>query len=171
MNLSILLALAALASLEHGPAGDASEAFTRLRLLQGSWRGTYTWTGARTESGKMTATYRLTGNGSALIEDLAVGEQPSMTSAYHLDKGDLRMTHYCGAGNQPRLKAGSIDLTKNLIRFDFVDITNLPTPDFPHVHGFTIRLVDGDHIELEFAFIGKGKESVEHIALTRIAAT
>src|SRR5262249_54943232 len=89
MNLPILLALAGLAGLEHS---DASEAFSRLRLLQGTWRGTYTWTGARTESGKMTATYRLTGNGSALIEDLGVDEQPSMTSAYHLDKGDLRMT-------------------------------------------------------------------------------
>jgi hypothetical protein len=33
------------------------------------------------------------------------------------------------AGNQPRLKAGSIDLSKNLIRFDFVDITNLASPD------------------------------------------
>jgi len=52
-----------------------------------------------------------------------------MTSAYHLDKEDLRMTHYCAAGNQPRLKAGSIDLSKNLFRFDFVDITNLASPD------------------------------------------
>lgn len=169
MNLSIVLVLSALASLEHGP-GDASEAFTRLRRLEGSWRGSYAWTGARAANGAMTATYRVTGNGSALIEDLAIDEKPVMTSAYHLDKGDLRMTHYCAAGNQPRLKAGSIDLAKNVIRFDFVDITNLPAPDSPHVHGFMIRLVDADHIELEFTFQGKGKESVEHIALRRIGA-
>jgi hypothetical protein len=30
-----------------------------------------------------------------------------------------------------------------------------------------MRLVDRDHLELEFAFRAKGKESLEHIALTR----
>ena len=85
MNLPILVALTAMASFQHGSAGDASEAFARLRLLQGNWRGTYAWTGARTDSGQMNAKYRVTGNGSALIEDLGAGEQPSMTSAYHLD--------------------------------------------------------------------------------------
>jgi hypothetical protein len=78
------------------------------------------------------------------------------------------MTHYCAAGNQPRLKARSIDLSKNLIRFDFVDITNLTTPDGPHVHGFTMRLLDGNHVELDFVFQGNQKKSVERIALTRV---
>jgi len=82
----------------------------------------------------------------------------------------LRMTHYCAAGNQPRLKAGSIDLSKNLIRFDFVDITNLASPDAPHVHGFSMRLLDANHIELEFAFQGNNKKSTEHIAFIRLAA-
>jgi hypothetical protein len=171
MNLSIMVALIAAAGLGRNPTGDASEAFARLRLLQGSWRGTYTWTGARTVTGQITATYRVTGNGSALIEDLAGDGQPSMTSAYHLDGGDLRMTHYCAAGNQPRLKAASIDLAKNVIRFDFVDITNLTAPDAPHVNGFTIRLVDADRLELEFTFGGKGKGNVERISLKRVAST
>src|SRR5215831_2783529 len=108
MNLSIVAALSAL--LGQAAAGDASEAFARLRLLQGNWKGTYAWTGASTASGEMSATYHLTGNGSALIEELIMNGQPSMTSVYHLDKNDLRMTHYCASGNQPRLKAGSIDL-------------------------------------------------------------
>ena len=170
MNFSILVALSVLAGLEHGPRDNASEAFTRLRLLQGNWRGTYAWSGANTTSGEMAATYRVTGNGSALIEDLIMNEQPAMTSAYHLDKGTLRMTHYCAAGNQPRLKAASIDLEKNVIRFAFVDVTNLSEPDSPHVQGFTIRLVNADHIELDFLFRGKGKESVEHIALARVGS-
>lgn len=171
MNLPIMLALMAAASVGQNSTGDASEAFARLRLLQGSWQGTYTWTGARTVSGQMSATYRVTGNGSALIEDLASDGQPSMTSAYHLDGGDLRMTHYCAAGNQPRLKAANIDLAKNVIRFDFVDITNLTAPDAPHVNGFTIRLVDADHVGLEFTFGGRGKGSVEHISLKRVSST
>jgi len=92
------------------------------------------------------------------------------SSVYHLDKDDLRTTHYCAAENQPRLKAGSIDLSKNLIRFNFVDITNLASPEAPHVHGFSMRLLDANHIELEFAFQGNHKKSTEHITLTRVAA-
>jgi len=78
--------------------------------------------------------------------------------------GAVRMPHYCGAGNQPRLKATSIDPAANVIRFELVDITNLHAPDAPHVHGFTMHLVDANHIELEF--LAKGKQSVEHIELT-----
>jgi hypothetical protein len=148
-------------------AGNAQEAFNRMRSLQGAWKGTVRWTGAITQTGQMDARYRVTGRGSALIEDLLDGDQPVMTSVYHLDNSELRMTHYCGAQNQPRLKAGLIDLANNLIRFDFVDITSLSAPDAPHVHGLTIHLVDKDHVELEFAFSARGKESVEHISLTR----
>jgi hypothetical protein len=171
MHVAILLAVSAAASV-NAAASDASEAFARLRLLQGTWRGTSTWgEGAHAKTKQITATYRLTGNGSAVIEELTGPEQPSMSSAYHLDNGDLRMTHYCAAENQPRMKAASIDLAKNVIRFDFVDITNLRAPDAAHVHGLTMRLVDKDHLELTFAVLNKGKENFEHISLTRVAST
>jgi hypothetical protein len=161
MALSMILAQAA--------AGDASEAFSRMRHLEGSWKGTLQWTGASSARGELSATYHLSGAGSALIEELIMDGKPTMTSVYHLDHGDLLMTHYCAAQNQPRLKASDIDLKRNLVRFDMVDITNLAAPDAPHVHGVVLRLVDADHVELEFATTqGKGKESVEHIALTRV---
>jgi len=57
----------------------------------------------------MSASYYITGNNSAVVENLTTGGTPNMTSVYHLDGADLRMTHYCGAGNQPRLKAERID--------------------------------------------------------------
>jgi hypothetical protein len=168
MNVSMILAIMASLGVGLLPATDGSEAFARMRLLVGNWQGPFTWTGARVDTGHMTATYHLTGNGTTLVEDLGDGAKPAMTSMYHLDNGDLRVTHYCGVGNQPRLKASGIDLASNIIRFDFVDITNLPEPDAPHVHGLTVHVVDADHLDLEFAFQAKGKESVEHITLTRI---
>jgi hypothetical protein len=171
MTLAILLAVSAAASV-NAQGGDASEAFTRLRLLQGNWRGTSTrGEGANKKTAQINATYRLTGNGSVVIEELSGPEQPSMTTAYHLDNGDLRMTHYCAAENQPRMKAGSIDLAKNVIRFDFVDITNLRAPDAAHIHGLTMRMVDKDHLELVFTILAKGKEGFEHMSLTRVAST
>jgi hypothetical protein len=55
--------------------------------------GSVEWSGARTEKGKMNATYYLTGAGSSVVENLTVNGTALMTSVYHLDGLDLRMTH------------------------------------------------------------------------------
>jgi len=146
----------------------SSAALAQLRSLAGEWEGSLEWTGARTGIGKMNATYYATGNGSAVVENLAVDGVPSMTSVYHLDGADLRMTHFCGAQNQPRLKARQIDVAKGILDFDFVDATNLASPDAPHVYGLEMRLLGADHITLTFLFEGGGKRSREFIDLKRL---
>jgi hypothetical protein len=149
-------------------SADDSSAFERLKTLTGNWEGTYKWTGARSDEGKMNVTYSLTGHGTTVIENLGDENDPSMTTAYHMDNGVLRMTHFCGVGNQPRLKATSYDPEKGVINFEFVDATNLPTPDAPHVNGLRLMFVGKDAIQLQFAFVAKGKESLETIDLHRV---
>jgi hypothetical protein len=146
-------------------AGDA--ALAQLRGLVGEWEGSFEWTGARNATGKMSATYSETGNGSAVVESLSVDGVPAMTSVYHLDGTDLRLTHFCGARNQPRLKASQIDVAKGILDFEFVDATNLPSPDAPHVYGLEMRRLNADHITLAFLFEGSGKRSKEFIDLKR----
>jgi hypothetical protein len=149
------------------PDNSGAAAFARIRALAGDWKGGFEWTGALSDSGEMNAAYFLTGNGSAVVETLTVGGVPSMTSVYHMDGADLRMTHYCGAQNQPRLVASRIDLVHGTLGFDFVDITNLRSPDAPHVRGLEIRFLDADDIALTFLF-GKGaRQSQERIVLKR----
>ncbi len=104
----------------------------------------------------MNATYYETGNGSAVVENLTVDGVPSMTSVYHLDGPDLRMTHYCAAQNQPRLKARQIDMARGILDFEFVDATNLRSADAPQVYGFEMRLLTSDHFSLAFLFVGAG---------------
>jgi len=103
-----------------------------------------------------------------VVENLAVNGVPSMTSVYHLDGADLRITHYCAAQNQPRLRARQIDITKGILDFEFLDATNLRSPDAPHVYGVEMRLLNADHITLAFLFEGDGKRSKEFIDLKRI---
>jgi hypothetical protein len=148
--------------------GAAAAALAQLRGLAGDWEGSLQWTGARAATGKMNATYYETGNGSAVVENLTVDGVPSMTSVYHLDGADLRMTHYCGAQNQPRLKAHQIDVAKGILDFDFVDATNLRSADAPHVYGLEMRLLDADHITLAFLFEAGDKRSKEFIDLKRV---
>jgi hypothetical protein len=165
-------ALAVVFSLTFAGLAFAEEAgdkvLARLRGLAGTWEGTFEWSGARTGSGKARATYEVTGNGSAVVEHLFMNDQKvaSMTSAYHLDGADLRMTHYCAAGNQPRLKATRIAEGESGAQFSFVDATNLASRP-AHVEAFEIRFPAPDRLVLRFTFDAAGKKSVEHIELKR----
>src|ERR1700751_4518316 len=96
-----------------------------------------------------------------------MGGAPSMTSVYHLDGADLRMTHYCSAQNQPRLMASAIDLDHGQITFSSVDITSLRSPTMAHVEGLDVRLLGPDHVTLRFHFKANGKDADELIELTR----
>ncbi len=147
-------------------SGEA--AFARFETLAGEWEGTFAWTGARKDRGAMNASYYVTGNNSAVVENLTMGGVPTMTSVYHLDGDELRMTHYCAARNQPRLKATQIDNAKGIVNFSFVDATNLSSADAPHVHGLEFRFLDADHITLTFLFQSGSKEGRELITLTRV---
>lgn len=145
----------------------AAKALEEIKSLAGDWAGTAEWTGARSGAYPMNASYYVTGNGSALVENLIAEGSPVMTSVYHLDGADLRMTHFCGAQNQPRFKANQMDLASGVINFAFVDITNLRSPDAPHVHGMEMRLIDPNHIVVTFLFQNGNKESRERIDLKR----
>ena len=111
--LFLVAALSLLAG-HHSAAPDSAgaDALAKIRSLAGEWEGPVEWSGARHDTGRMAVSDGLTGYGSAIVENLtAAGDrEPSMTSVYHLDGADLRMTHCCGAQNQPRFKAQRIDL-------------------------------------------------------------
>lgn len=160
----------ALRCVSQAQGNSGATAFGELKALAGDWEGTYEWTGARTGAGSMNATYYTTGNGSALVENLTMEGTPAMTSVYHLDGADLRMTHFCAAQNQPRLKAERVDLGHGIIDFGFVDVTNLRSPDAGHVHGLEMRLIDLNHITVTFLFQSGSKESRERIVLKRVEA-
>ena len=166
----IVLGCAATISVFSAEETESSKALSEIKALIGNWSGTFQWTGGRKDTGSMNASYYVTGNGSAVVENLMNESTPVMTSVYHLDGCDLRMTHFCGAQNQPRLKARRIDLDHGAIDFEFVDATNLRSPDVPHVHGLEIRLIDANHVTLTFLFQSGSVESREEINLKRTEA-
>jgi hypothetical protein len=166
-----VLAVALVALIHAAPAPPANSsvaAVKRLAALAGDWTGTFEWSGARSERGTLDARYSTTGYGSAVVETLISDDVASMTSVYHADGADLRMTHYCGAGNQPRLKASKIDVAAGAFDFAYVDATNLSAPDAPRVTGVELRLADENHLTLTFVFEWKKKSARERISLHRI---
>jgi len=149
--------------------GAGPRMFERMKALSGEWEGTFEWSQGRTGSGSLRVSYYLTGGGSALVENLVMGGVPTMTTVYHLDGNDLRMTHYCAARNQPRLKAVRFDEAEGSAEFALVDVTGVGPKNPGHVEAFFVRLLDADRIELRFTFGGgPGRSGVEHIMARRI---
>lgn len=161
-----LFGLALCFSIPHWCAGaepvndPISAAFERLKKLVGDWeqRAAADDDAAK---GKIASQFRLTGGGSAVAETIFPGTEMEMLSVYHRDGDALLMTHYCAAGNQPRLRA-KIGKDNNELIFEFVGGSNLNPAKDLHIHGGVIRFVDADHIHSEWFVYANGKPSGKH---------
>ena len=139
-------------------ASDAQKSFEQLKSLSGSWEG-------RTSSGKLVQVdFRATSMGSALMSEIKGKED--MITMFNLDGERLLMTHYCGAGNQPRMTATASPDGKT-ITFDFLDATNLASPDAGHMHHVVISMLDANHHTEEWNYVDHGKEMKEGFDLRR----
>jgi hypothetical protein len=90
-----------------------------------------------------------------------------MISMFHLDGPHrLLLTHYCGAGSQPRMEA-SVSPDGKTITFNFLDVTNLASPDAGHMQRMVLTLLDDNHHTEEWTFNDHGKEMKEFFDLRR----
>ncbi len=139
-------------------AQPADQKFEKLKKLVGTWVEADK-DGKPTD--KVVSVVKVTAGGSAIQDTQFPGQPMEMVSVYHLDKGDLLMTHYCVLGNQPRMKA---DLTApaNQIRWKFAGGTNLDPAKDTHMHGATVTFLDDDHIEIAGEAWEGGKPSESH---------
>jgi hypothetical protein len=115
---------------------DAKKSFDALKTLQGSWSG-------KTSDGMpVSVSFRMTAGNTALMSEIQGMED--MISMIHMDGDRLLLTHYCGAGNQPRMQA-SISPDQKTVVFDFVDATNLDSPKAGHMHRAVFTILASDH--------------------------
>jgi len=160
-NRAILALLVALAATAAVAQSDAQKSFNKLKVLTGTWEG-------KSPEGKLVqVTFRDTAGGSALLSEIH-GEGPeNMISMFHLDgPNKLILTHYCGAGNQPRMQASPSPDGKTLT-FDFLDATNLASPEAGHMNRVVIAMQDPNHHTQEWTFVDHGKEMKELFDLRR----
>jgi hypothetical protein len=125
-----------------------------LKGLQGKWQG------KDSMGHPVKATFRLTGKGSALMSEyLEPNQNEDMVSLFHVDGDRLLMTHYCSAGNQPRMNATASPDGKT-IAFDFVDATNLPSLEAGHMRRLVIKILSPNHHTEEWTYFENGKDDV-----------
>lgn len=141
--------MAGLAGSQAIPAATSSaDAFARLKSLVGHWEE------QKPSDNKPTLDIELTAGGTALLEKAHVVEQGKaveMITMYYLDGGQLKLTHYCMAGNQPTMRGSYIPETKTLT-FDFEKATNLKTPNDGHMHHAVYKFIDNDHFQTTWTF-------------------
>jgi hypothetical protein len=130
---------------------DADAAFARLKSLAGEWKS---------EDGHETLAYELVAGGTALLEREVSADRPTMLTLYHRDGDRLVLTHYCMAGNQPRMVARPFDAADSALAFEFLDATNLASAAAGHMHGTTIHFIDDNHIATEWQFYQDGKAAM-----------
>jgi hypothetical protein len=155
LSLLVLTATAAFAQ------SAAQKTFDRLKSLNGSWDG-------KSSDGKpVQVTFRDTAGGSALMSEIHGMDAENMISMFHLDGPNrLMLTHYCGAGNQPRMTATTSSDGKT-ITFDFLDGTNLSAGP-GHMQRVVFTVVDANHHTEDWTFnAGPGKEMKQFFDLHR----
>jgi hypothetical protein len=161
-----LFALCTLAALPIGAQApkkmDAKAAYARLSTLVGEWE-------AVIGAGKARITYELIAGGTALVERETMDSMASpMLTVYHLDGDRLILTHYCMAGNQPRMQATAFDAERGELRFDFLDATNLASPAAGYMRDARLRFVDAKRLQSEWDFYQDGRKTTETFNYVRI---
>lgn len=129
-------------------SGDGPEAFEKLKSLIGHWET------AKTNMNKATLDLELTSGGTAILEKSHMvedGKPVEMTTVYYVDGGQVKLTHYCMAGNQPTM-LGTYSPETKTIAFDLVSISNLKSADAGHMHHAIYTFLDNDHFKTTWTF-------------------
>ena len=132
----------------HSAGNGGAEAFEKLKGLVGHWES------EKSNMNKATLDLELTSGGTAVLEKFHMvdnGKPVEMTTLYYLDGDQVKLTHYCMAGNQPTMRGTYSPETKTLT-FDFVSATNLKSADDGHMHHAVYTFIDNDHFKTTWTF-------------------
>lgn len=179
MKASRMLLCALLIALPRVAAGQAEpqKTFAALKSLSGNWVGKIVVipdmpTGNLGDS--MRVSLRTTSRGHALVHEMHGANLPDdpakydhpVTMIYLNDDGKLTLTHYCDAGNRPRMTA-RVSADGKTIDFDFIDISG-SFDRTGHMQHATFTLIDADHHVEDWTYLMPNKQTVRaHFELQR----
>jgi hypothetical protein len=172
LALSVLFVLVAATAFAQS---DAQKSFDKLKTLAGSWEAHVTTIPPLPDMGdgaQAEVTMRVTSRGNALVHEMKGAGTPDDATKYdhpvtmlYLDEGRLLLTHYCDAGNRPRMAARSSADGKT-VEFDFLDVAgNL---QYGHMQHAVFTIIDASHHTEDWTFMMPGDKPVHaHMDLQR----
>ena len=165
MSLFVFGPLPAIAEEQKSKPYVGSEPFERMKQLVGTWEG-------EMDMGKgpvkVRTNYKLTSNGSALVETVFEGQPHEMVTVYHDDSHhQMTMTHYCMLNNQPKMSL--IATEDDTLSFDLSKDADIDVAHEPHMHAAAIMFKGKDQIIQQWTkFEGGNSKQVVEVAYSRI---
>ena len=164
---AVLLSLTSMAFAQS----DAQKSFDQLKTLAGSWEGHVTTVppAADIEGKLMQVTLRPTSMGNALMHEMTgAGRPDDPITMLYVDEGRLMLTHYCDAGNRPRM-AGKVSPDGKTLEFDFLDLAG--SNHYGHMHHAVFTFIDANHHIEDWTWMAPGdKPTRVHFDLQRTNA-
>jgi hypothetical protein len=157
-----------MSTMKSVPPSDAQKSFDKLKTLAGSWEGQVTTIPPHPEmDGKQVhASLRVTSMGNALMHEMTGAGRPDdpITMVY-LDNGRLLLTHYCDAGNRPRM-TGKMSPDEKKLEFAFLDVAG--STQYGHMDHAAFNVIDANHHSEDWYCMEPGDKLVHaHMDLQR----
>jgi hypothetical protein len=152
---------------------DAQKSFDTLKALAGTWRGPVTASPPQSDWGDkpVWVSLRVTSRGNALVHEMKQPGTPDDPShddpitMLYLDGDRLVLTHYCDAGNRPRM-AAKMSPDGKTIEFDFLDVAG--STNHGHMHHALFTIIDANHHTEDWTYMEPGDKPVHaHMDLQR----
>jgi len=94
---------------------------------------------------------RVTSMGNALMHEMKMpGQSDDPITMLYLDGNRLMLTHYCDAGNRPRMVAKTSPDGKT-VEFDFLDVAG--GSEHGHMHHVVFTMIDANHHTEDWTFM------------------
>lgn len=153
----------------------AQKSFDTLKALAGSWEGPVTTIPKMADMGDNTLTdisLRVTSRGNAIVHEMSAAGKADDPTRYdhpvtmlYLDGDRLLLTHYCDAGNRPRMVARTSPDGKK-VEFDFLDLSG--GTQHGHMDHAVFTMIDANHHTEDWTYIMPGdKPTHAHFDLER----
>jgi hypothetical protein len=153
---------------------DAQKSFAQLKALAGTWRGPVAASPPQPDWGDkpVWVSLRVTSRGNALVHEIkepGTPDDPSQDdpiTMLYLDGDRLVLTHYCDAGNRPRM-AAKMSPDGKTIEFDFLDVAG--GTKHGHMHHAVFTIIDANHHTEDWTYMEPGDKPVHaHMDLQRV---
>ena len=148
---------------------DAQKSFTKLKTLSGVWEGKVTIdmkVAAPLEQTPMHVVLRTTSRGNALLHEMTSTTSPDdPITMFYLDQDRVLLTHYCDAGNRPRME-GKLSPDGKTLEFTFIDVVGNNLGQ--HMHHAKFTFIDADHHTEDWMFMMGDTPVHAHFELHRV---
>jgi hypothetical protein len=172
----ILISLCAVSVAQSaGTVSDTQKSFDQLKTLAGTWQASVTTDPPMKEMGDgavAQVSLRVTSRGNALVHEMY--EPGKANDPTHYDhpvtmlymEGDrLLLTHYCDAGNRPRMAARHSSDGKTL-EFDLLEVSG--STAYGHMQHAVFTVIDSNHHTEDWTYMMPGDKPIRaHMDLKR----